>query len=798
MPDGPVRRMHVKPLHSAQSVYHSRPSNVSRELQAPRRAFQLSWAMARLVITVLVAIGCIALPPFTLRAQQAAPANLDFESGAPGDLPKPWILAVAQPQPGITARIVNDEFQQGTQAVTLIREATAAAGSSLNLLQQVDATPYRGRRVRFRMAVKAENASSPVHMWMRVEGPAPAGGTPPSLFLDNMEDRPITATGWRHYEIVTDVPPAAARIAFGAYLVGVGRAWLDDAVFAAIPKPDVPAPEAPREVTRRGLVNLMAFARLVGYVRHFHPSDEAAATDWDSFTIAGIRLVESAPDGEVLTQRLANHFRSIAPTVVVVPSGTAEPKTGPAEEPPARMLTWTHRGFGLSTAQTTYHSERAAAPQLSPPFRAELGGGVAVRVPLTVAADDAGTVPRGAAPAPPVSPPLTRGRFPVTDRATRLAAIILAWNVFQHSYPYFEPTQTGWSTALSAALQEAATDQNEREFVATLRRMIAGLRDGQARVTSPAEADLQFTPPLSLDWIENKLVVTSAEASTGVVPGDAVVAVEGTPAPLMLDTAEAFISAATPQWRRARAMQEILLGPKGAPVKLRIEKLAEPAQIVDVSLPRSATGYAPAPRLDVVAEVQPGILYVDVARITPAAYREALPRLEVAKGIIFDLRVYPAYLGPDAFFAHLSDKPVTSPQWHVPQIARPDREQTTFVRTGEWTIAPQAPFLAARKIFLADARGISYIESCLAIVEAHKLGEILGTPTAGTNGTVNRFQLPGDYTVFFTGTKVLKHDGSAHHGVGITPNIPVERTRAGVTAGRDELLERAVQQLSMP
>src|SRR5688572_368774 len=180
--------------------------------------------MARLVLTVLVAVGCIGLPPVTVTAQQAAPTNLDFETGAPGDFPKPWILSVAQQQPGITARIVNDEVYQGAQAVTLIREATAAPGASLNLLQLADATPYRGRRVRFRMAVKTEKASSPVQMWMRIEGPAPAGGSPPSLFLDSMEDRPITSAGWRHYEIVTDVPAAAARIAFGAALVGVGRA----------------------------------------------------------------------------------------------------------------------------------------------------------------------------------------------------------------------------------------------------------------------------------------------------------------------------------------------------------------------------------------------------------------------------------------------------------------------------------------------------------------------------------------------------------------------------------------------
>jgi hypothetical protein len=39
----------------------------------------------------------------------------------------------------------------------------------------------------------------------------------------------------------------------------------------------------------------------------------------------------------------------------------------------------------------------------------------------------------------------------------------------------------------------------------------------------------------------------------------------------------------------------------------------------------------------------------------------------------------------------------------------------------------------------------------------------------------------------------VDHDGSRHHGVGIAPTVPVSRTLAGVAAGRDEILEHAVQ-----
>jgi len=41
--------------------------------------------------------------------------------------------------------------------------------------------------------------------------------------------------------------------------------------------------------------------------------------------------------------------------------------------------------------------------------------------------------------------------------------------------------------------------------------------------------------------------------------------------------------------------------------------------------------------------------------------------------------------------------------------------------------------------------------------------------------------------------KVLKHDGSRHHGVGIQPTIPVSRTIVGARGGRDERLERAIE-----
>jgi C-terminal processing protease CtpA/Prc len=43
--------------------------------------------------------------------------------------------------------------------------------------------------------------------------------------------------------------------------------------------------------------------------------------------------------------------------------------------------------------------------------------------------------------------------------------------------------------------------------------------------------------------------------------------------------------------------------------------------------------------------------------------------------------------------------------------------------------------------------------------------------------------------------KVVKHDGSRHHGVGILPTVRVSRTIQGIRQDRDEQLEKALSLL---
>src|SRR5207249_10266216 len=170
------------------------------------------------------------------------------------------------------------------------RETKGETAGFGNLMQSFDAAAYRGKRVRLRAAVRAEVSGSgnQAQLWLRVDRKNDELG-----FFDNMEDRPIVQKDWRYYEIVGDIAEDAVSVNLGLLLIGNGRAWLDAVSFEVIGKAGVGS-EPARPLEGRALDNLVAFTKLLGYVRCFHPSDEAAATKWDLFAIDCVPAVEQA------------------------------------------------------------------------------------------------------------------------------------------------------------------------------------------------------------------------------------------------------------------------------------------------------------------------------------------------------------------------------------------------------------------------------------------------------------------------------------------------------------------------
>lgn len=739
---------------------------------------------------------------------QPKPVNLDFEDGEAGKMPDGWVSPTNAR--GFQAELTEISPKTGRRAGLLksLRGATEADERAFgNLMQAIDAAPYRGKRVRLRAAVKLEpqQRGARSFLWMRADRPNKQRG-----FFDNMSDRPILFTsGWQFFEIVGDIEEDATVINFGMLLMGRGAAYLDSVTLEDLGKPII-LNEPPRALTTQGLENLVAFARLLGYVRHFHPSDEAAAVDWEAFAVGGIRQIESAKNKKELVEGLEKLFRPIAPTARVYLTGkrTASAKDlKPNQTGGLKIISWHHNGFGQKNAgPAAYSSERktrettaeeTSASSLDPrrPFTADLGGGVSVSVPLALFADDKGTLPRANVKQDNGAENKPAYKFSGNDRLTRLTSVVLAWNVFQHFYPYFDVVQTDWQQVLKDSLTSAAADKDEKEFLQTMRRMVAQLHDGHGNVTHPS-GRFTYELPILFDWAENNLVVsqTAAANTEGLQPGDIILSVDGKPSAEVLAEIETFISGATGQWRRQAALRSLRMGIKDSEVRLEVEN--EAGQKRFVTLRRSNEAFTlRETRPAKIEEIKPSVFYVDLDRISDDDFIAALPKLEKAKGIVFDLRGYPK-VSPQVI-AHLIDKPVQSAQWLIPIVKNPDHQNMTdYDRRGRWDLQPEQPRLTAKIAFITDGRAISYAESYMGIIEAYKLAEIVGEPTAGTNGNINPFTVPGGYRVVWTGMRVIKHDNSQHHGIGIKPTVPVSKTIRGIRENRDEQLEKAVEIVS--
>jgi C-terminal processing protease CtpA/Prc len=238
-----------------------------------------------------------------------------------------------------------------------------------------------------------------------------------------------------------------------------------------------------------------------------------------------------------------------------------------------------------------------------------------------------------------------------------------------------------------------------------------------------------------------------------------------------------------------QALRELGAGPAGSPVVLQIRR---GQATLEVRVPRGAErpkvfAYPPIHRFD------DGVYYIDLRRATLPDLNAVMDQLAVAPGIVFDVRGRPN--ANHDILSHLLTQPENMKDWvGLPHVIRPDRAANP---ASSWTLSgseltARAPHLTGRIAFVTGPGAISYTETVMSIVEYYHLGEIVGSATAGSNGNVAEITTPTGCRVLFTGARVTRPDGSRFHLVGVQPTLPAQPTIAGILAGRDEVVERAL------
>ena len=624
-----------------------------------------------------------------------------------------------------------------TNRAITYKTATAKFGSAATT---IDANNYIGQEFVYKAKVRLADGPGTGHLWARVDN---SNGK--SIFFDNMSDRPIKSGNWAYYEIKGKIGSDAKQLLIGAFLMGSGEVNLDD---------------------------------------------------------VSLQINDNGTWKEVYSEQFTN--QKVGETSRSFSNERANSKPSPGY-----LFTIAQNTGNEEDKWYTIKSEKLEAKQKKPQLLYEeypkvgeytsksIGGGLKAVVPLALYGTDNQTYPA----ADKASLEKLKSNLEAmpakeivgADLYTRLGDIAITWNIFQHFYPYFDIAKTDWQQDLRDALSRAYTDQTAIDFQRNLQQLTAKLKDGHIRVAA-GESKATYQPPIEWEWIEGKLVITDVlDASTPLSKGDIVTGIDGISAEAFFADVNKHISAATKGWLNYRAKTESLLGEEGTEMNLTVLKPDNSTS--ELRLKRSLSimkAVSALPQSDNIKELAEGVMYINVDTAPMEAIKKAMPQLQQSKAIICDLRGYPN--GNHEFIQYLMSSPDTSRQWmQTPQIIYPDQEKLVGYKKSSWLMKPKRPQLTAKIIFLIDGRAISYAESYMSFIEHYKLATIVGQPTAGTNGNVNPFTLPGGYYISWTGMKVQKHDGSQHHGVGILPNVYVEKTIQGVRDGRDEFLEKAME-----
>lgn len=401
---------------------------------------------------------------------------------------------------------------------------------------------------------------------------------------------------------------------------------------------------------------------------------------------------------------------------------------------------------------------------------------------------------------------LDRAYAEMTDPSPehRLLAVFRFWTIIDLFYPY-KDLIGDWDPVLPEFIERMEKTRGAEEYALTVAEMGVRVEDSHTVVEGHPDLNRLFgeaSVPVELRWIEGRFVVVElGDASGTPVPGlqrgDVVVAVDGKPVEERIERLRPYLPGSHEATLMYRMGGNLLRGPAGSTLALTVS--GADGKTREVKLTR-ATGVRDRylPRKDEVVRILPGNLgYADLARLTVPEVGPMFDKLKDTRGIVFDMRGYPNgtawAIAPRLNVRNAREAAsFCRMQVYPPRFGGMDRSRYCFFQPLPPT---QGSKYAGPTVILIDERTISQAEHTGLFFEVANGTRFVGTPSAGANGDITYFTVPGGIRVRFTGHDVRHADGRQLQRVGLHPDVEAMPTIQGIRGGRDEVLEQAVRDL---
>ena len=397
----------------------------------------------------------------------------------------------------------------------------------------------------------------------------------------------------------------------------------------------------------------------------------------------------------------------------------------------------------------------------------------------------------------------------------KIAGLSKFWSEVKYNFVNFDLVpDVNWDALYLSYIPKVRQTKSTLEYYKVLMELCAKLRDGHTNVSPPDELinEIYARPLIRSRLFEGKVLITrvmdESLKQNGIEAGQEVTEINGVPVKKYAEeNVKPYQSASTAQDLETRMFDyNLLAGAVESPLELTLRDAKGNVfkkTVARVTPEERAKKNTPVSSFEF--KMLPGnIAYVALNSFgdNSAAEQFAAKYDEIAKAdaIIFDVRENGGGNSSVGWniLGYLTDKPFATSTWYTRQYRASfrawERPQGVYGSNGSWQ--PNGKHLYTKPVVvLTSPRTFSAAEDFTLAFDVLKRGMIIGEPTGGSTGQPLFFSLPGGGSARVCTKRDRFPDGRDFVGKGIQPDKLVQPTVAGFRAGRDIVLETALNQL---
>ena len=386
--------------------------------------------------------------------------------------------------------------------------------------------------------------------------------------------------------------------------------------------------------------------------------------------------------------------------------------------------------------------------------------------------------------------------FQPEDDGVKLLSLFRFWNIYEYYSPNVRITKMDWDQALREAIPNIVQTENKRDYVLAIAQAAAETGDGHLTVADKGLTLFNYYGryylPCTFEQAEGEIVVSCTDGSGELKAGDIIRQIDGISIEERIRTLSRYT--ALPEEDKFTN-------------QLQYSLLKSDKERADVKLVRDGKEISLSVRTkDAPAQFQNpyknGLLKDNIGYIDPSSLKEGeleklMETFKDTDGIIVALRYYPS-VNPISLLAEYVTPEPTVFAWAG--FANPALPGSFWLmkeelKSGAGTLAETGGYKSytGRLILLMDQRTQSHGEFTVMSLRQAPGAVVVGSPSVGADGNVTAFSLPGDISMNITGLGVYTPEGGQTQRVGLQPDVECLKTIEGIRAGRDELIEKAME-----